>query len=185
MVRARYRANVCFVGQRKYLVMGGTNQKSKAERSCEVYLDSADTEPGATNQSVADMKYKRSRLSSCWMQRMNRVVVAGGMIYGKGSTQIELFDVQRNEWTLHGAQFQFEHKYPAVWADEDNPNVCYVAGDWIGFGGRKDSLGFVEWIDLRENQKKWNLFDDHTLTEMFGIDGVRANLWESRTLTLL
>ena len=86
------------------------------------------------------------------------------------------------------AKFNFEHKYPLLWmAPSDVNNVAMVAGDWIKLGGRKDSLGYVEWLDLRQGAtagKKWNMLNDQTLAQRFGVDGVRSNLLESRSLAM-
>eukprot|EP00484_Ammonia_sp_Unknown_P018353 CAMPEP_0197037280 /NCGR_PEP_ID=MMETSP1384-20130603/14531_1 /TAXON_ID=29189 /ORGANISM="Ammonia sp." /LENGTH=598 /DNA_ID=CAMNT_0042467561 /DNA_START=90 /DNA_END=1886 /DNA_ORIENTATION=- len=184
MLQGRYKTNACYIGGDKYLILGGTNKKAKSEKSCELY-DNHDKCEDEFCMGVADMHFKRSKLTSCFIGDKQKVIVGGGMIYGKGSTQIEIYDIKKNKWILNKAEFNFEHKYPLIWMDFHNPNVCYVAGDWIGFGGRKDSLGYIEWLDLREKQKKWNMFTDNTLTDMFKIQGVRANLWESRTLTML
>ena len=139
-------------------------------------------------RALSDMAHKRSRLSACWVPRRQTALVAGGMLYGAGSDQMELYDARRDAWTMCGAKFNFEHKHPLLWmAPSDANNVAMVAGDWIGLGGRKDSLGYVEWVDLRQgdSRKKWNLLSDHTLAQRFGVDGVRANLWESRSLAML
>eukprot|EP01084_Bolivina_argentea_P319185 553626_1 len=182
MNKGRYGCNVCYVGQNKYVILGGTNKKSKNEKTCEIY-DNSPTCEEENCESIKDMKYKRSKLSSTYMSSKNKIIAGGGMIYGKGSTQVEIYDFARNKWVLNKSEFNFEHKYPMIWMDFYNPFVCYIAGDWIGFGGRKDSLGYIEWLDLRERPKKWNMFNDDTFTEMFKIEGVRANLWESRALT--
>lgn len=184
MLKGRYKTNALYIGNNKYIIMGGTNQKSKPEKSCEIY-DNYDKCEEEYCLSIADMHFKRSKLSSCFMPIKKKVIAGGGMIYGKGSTQIEIYDIHKNKWSLNKAEFNFEHKYPVLWMDFYNPNIVMVAGDWIGFGGRKDSLGYIEWLDLREKQKKWNMFNDDTLTDMFKIQGVRANLWESRSLTML
>jgi len=184
MLKGRYKCNVCDIGSDKYIILGGTNQKSKAEKTCEIY-NNYDKSEDEYCQSIADMKFKRSKLSSTFIEHKKKVIAGGGMIYGKGSTQIEIYDIMKNKWILHKAEFNFEHKYPVIWMDFYNPSICYVAGDWIGFGGRKDSLGYIEWIDLREKQKKWNMYNDDVLSDMFKIHGVRANLWESRSLTML
>jgi len=184
LIKGRYATNVCAIGNEKYLILGGKNKKTKDEKTVELY-NNDDACEDVTCQSVETMKYKRSNLSSVFLSQKNKVIVAGGMIYGKGSSQIEIFDVNKNKWTLNKAEFNFEHKYPVIWMDACQPSICYVAGDWIGIGGRKDSLGYMEWIDLRQKQRKWNLFHDDTLTDMFKIDGVRANVWESRSLTRL
>ena len=184
MIKGRYNANVCAIGKEKFLIFGGKNKSSKDEKSCELYNNSDECEQEKC-QSIESMKYKRSRLSSVYLPQKHKVIIGGGMIYGKGSTQIEIYDIAKNKWTLHSAEFNFEHKYPIIWMDSYQPSICYIAGDWIGIGGRKDSLGYIEWIDLRQKCKKWNLYHDQSLTDMFKIDSVRANIWESRSLTML
>eukprot|EP01084_Bolivina_argentea_P017839 33273_1 len=185
MNKGRYGCSICDIGNDKYIILGGTNQKSKSEKTCEIYNNYDKCEADKCTE-ISNMSFKRSKLTSVFIPEKNKVIAVGGMIYGKGSTQIEIYDLIKNKWILHKSEFNFEHKYPLIWMDFYNPNICYVAGDWIGFGGRKDSLGYIEWIDLRiKGQKKWKMFNDDTLGDMFKIQGVRANLWESRLLTML
>merc|ERR1712113_427941 len=184
MIKGRYNMNVCGIGNEKYLILGGKNKSTKDEKTCEMY-DNCDECEQEKCTDLAAMKYKRSGLSSAYLANKRKVIAGGGMIYGKGSLNVEIYDIVKDKWTLNKAEFNFEHKYPMIWMDAYQPSVCYIAGDWIGIGGRKDSLGYIEWIDLRQKQKKWNLFKDETLTNMFKIEGVRANIWESRSLMLL
>eukprot|EP01084_Bolivina_argentea_P319184 553625_1 len=142
LIRGRYGCGVCYIGDDKYMIMGGNNDKEKAEKSCEIYNNYSKCEEDHC-LSISNMNFKRNKLSSVYLANKKKVIIAGGMIYGKGSTQIEIYDINKNKWTLHKSEFNFEHKFPRIWMDCYNPNICYVAGDWIGFGGRKDSLGYI------------------------------------------
>merc|ERR1712013_501650 len=59
LLKGRYRACVLQIARDRWAILGGTNQKAKAEKSCAVYSESEGV------CGVADMKHKRSGLSAC------------------------------------------------------------------------------------------------------------------------
>ena len=106
------------------------------------------------------------------------------ILYGKGTNDLEIYDLYKDKWTIHTTKLQYEHQHPTVWNEHEqiNPNILYIAGNNITFGAKKGSLGYIEWTDLRENKKEFNLLYPEPVEELYEFWAIRPQLWEPRSL---
>eukprot|EP01083_Nonionella_stella_P057005 149835_1 len=199
--RARYSCSlvVCKdsnIENSKIACLGGLNTAGTELRHVEFYNCSSHE-----CVSGASMKQARSNCGACFVQNLNAsgsIIVGGGVRYGDGSKQIELFDAHKNSWNIHAANTNYKHSFPTIWSDPINPNIIYIAGDNIGLSGSDcDSinLGFIEWCDLRHANKNklFNVLYEHSIHRLWRFKTNKRskakrrkykinNVWESRAL---
>eukprot|EP01083_Nonionella_stella_P290145 987318_1 len=186
MNMARYDASITHIinnkGQNKFMIIGGKGSSTDAVHSVEMF-NSSKTNKESKCIHLAELHFPRFKCGSCQLNN-NKIAVCGGMLYGKGAKQVEIYDLNKDKWIIHGTSLHYDHQHPNIWSEvkQINPNILYVAGNNISFGAKKGSLGFIEWTDLRVKQKKFKLLYDEPLDELYEFWGFRANIWEPRSL---
>eukprot|EP01084_Bolivina_argentea_P128320 226842_1 len=154
-------------------------------RHCEIYNFNK-----KESMTIAPLNEGRSNCGSYYIQDINNgtIVCGGGVKYGDGSKQIELYNFNKNIWTIHNAKTNYKHSFPTIWNDQINPNIIYIGGDNIGIsgGGRNANLGFIEWCDLRDcNKKLFNVLYEDSIDRLWRfklLSRHQHNAWESRAL---
>ena len=107
--------------------------------------------------------------------------------HDEASKTLEIFDCGKDKWTPMRPKTNKRHRrYPLVWNDELDPNVVFIAGD-ISSNGRADKLGCIEWCDVRQNKKKFELlFGGQPINHLFGLATKKKKIdkrhWQSRAL---
>jgi len=132
----------------------------------------------------------RSNCGLCYIPDLSsgKIVVGGGVKFGDGSKSIEIYDFNKDTWNIHHSQTNYKHSFPTVWNDQINPNIIYIGGDNIGIsgGGRNANLGYIEWCDLRESNKKYfNVLYEDSIDRLWRfrlLSRHHHNAWESRAL---
>merc|ERR1712228_26879 len=183
MKKARYSCSLINVGQ-KIQIIGGINNKFESMKHCELYdIDSNES------VSISSMNAGRANCGCCFVADLNEgtIVVGGGVKYGDSSKQIELYNLHKNEWSVHSATTNYKHSFPTLWCGQLNPNIIYIAGDNIGIsgGGRHANLGYIEWCDLRDSQKQFNVLYKDSIDKLWKfkfLNHHQHNGWESRSL---
>ncbi len=105
-------------------------------------FDSSKTAKSTKCVHAKEMHFKRSRPGSCLLggHRGRRfaglvpcclgdglyseyivfvVSVCGGIMYGKGTNSVELYDLEKDKWTVHSSVLQYEHLHPTMWTLDD------------------------------------------------------------------
>eukprot|EP00484_Ammonia_sp_Unknown_P030046 CAMPEP_0197025154 /NCGR_PEP_ID=MMETSP1384-20130603/5567_1 /TAXON_ID=29189 /ORGANISM="Ammonia sp." /LENGTH=728 /DNA_ID=CAMNT_0042453647 /DNA_START=171 /DNA_END=2354 /DNA_ORIENTATION=+ len=171
--KARYESSVVHIvsslGQNRFVIIGGKANSTKPIVDVEMF-DSSKTTKESKCTTLAELNYARFRPGACIVGGdHSKLACCGGILYGKGTDRVEMYDVNKNKWTLHKTVLQYDHQHPSMWTEVKliNPNILYVAGNNISFGAKKGSLGYIEWTDLRENAKKFNLLYDEPLEELY------------------
>eukprot|EP00485_Elphidium_margaritaceum_P022801 CAMPEP_0202711570 /NCGR_PEP_ID=MMETSP1385-20130828/23338_1 /ASSEMBLY_ACC=CAM_ASM_000861 /TAXON_ID=933848 /ORGANISM="Elphidium margaritaceum" /LENGTH=723 /DNA_ID=CAMNT_0049371323 /DNA_START=296 /DNA_END=2464 /DNA_ORIENTATION=+ len=160
------------LGQNKFVIIGGKTTSSKPMVDVEMFDSSKTTKESKCTQ-LAELSFARFKPGACVINdgsiRSNRIACCGGILYGKGTNKVEILDLNKNQWIVHGTRTQYEHQHPALWTgvQQINPNILYVAGNNISFGAKKGSLGFIEWTDLRTNEKEFNLLYQESLEDLY------------------
>eukprot|EP01083_Nonionella_stella_P150065 477469_1 len=181
MNKPRYDVSVTQCGgrQNKFIIIGGKGSSTKPIDVVEMFDSSKCT-------LLAELNFKRFKPGSCQLHGINegRIAVAGGILYGKGVSKVEIYDANKDEWIVHHTPLQYDHQHPTMWSEvpQMNPNILYCAGNNISFGAKKGSLGFIEWTDLRVKNKQFNLLYDESIEELFEFWALRPNIWEPRSL---
>eukprot|EP01084_Bolivina_argentea_P049696 91396_1 len=189
----RFGANSCTInGEGNILVIGGYNFASQSLKSTEL-LKYERMECGL----LKDMNYKRYK-PGC-IKKSNifyQVIVGGGRgDEGKNSRRtIEMFDLNKQKWLLYPYKTNSIHtNNPCIWNDKRNENIVYIAGNWIE-NHTKSSLGFIEYVDIREHNAKWKIInynDDYrkvndrnnaSIHHLFKLNNVDESKWRSRAL---
>ena len=186
MKKARYSCSLinCKGKGHKIGIIGGINNKFEDMKHCELYdIESKES------VAISSMNAGRANCGCCFVADLNggTVVVGGGVKYGDSSKQIELFNFYKNEWSVHSAITHYKHSSPTLWSDQINPNIIYIAGDNIGIsgGGRHANLGYIEWCDLRDPQKTFNVLYKDSIDKLWKfkfLNHHQHNGWESRSL---
>ena len=182
MMKPNYGCTAVNMERNKFILFGGKGRNNKNVKTTQIFHIN---KPGKSNincTGLSDMKYARATPGVCKLHNNTQIVVAGGLVFGKGSDKMEIYNINKNKYTLYSAKFNFEHKFPKIYNDPYNHNIIYIIGDWLNMGGKKQSLGYIEWCDLREKKKKFNMLFEESLDQTFEFVGVRPNLWEVRTM---
>lgn len=176
------------LGQNKFMLIGGKSTNGKPIKDCELFDSSKDSNNSNNGGSkctvLSELKFARFKPGTCKLFNQHKIVCCGGILYGKGTNDIEIYDIHKDKWSIHPTKLQYEHQHPSVWNESFaiNPNIIYIAGNNITFGAKKGSLGHIEWADLREKKKKFNLLYPDPIEELYEFWAIRPQLWEPRSL---
>ena len=189
----RFGANSCVIRNTgDIVIIGGYNHPSQALKSTELFKYQR-KQCGL----LKDMNYKRYKPGCIKKSNIfDQVIVGGGRgDEGKNSRRtIEMFDLNKEEWLLYPYKTNCIHtNNPCIWVNKRNQNIVYIAGNWIE-NHTKSSLGFIEYVDIRENNAKWTIinynddyrkYDDRSnasIDELFKLPNVDESKWRSRAL---
>ena len=130
-----------------------------------------------SNVSVKAMNYKRAYFDCVWLK--DHQFIAGGGY--KDCRTLEIYDIVKNVWMEVPQQTNYAHEGNAcLGVDNCNENIVYIGGKQLGYDPL-DTLGCVEWCDLRQNTKKFQVLG--SLEHLFGINQKAVNdKWVSRSL---
>eukprot|EP01084_Bolivina_argentea_P258833 436523_1 len=178
------------------IVIGGANTRDRSFKRVELIdLNNSNNESFVTN-----MSYKRMYPGCCLLydscseycnnncrHKADRLFVGGGFGGYRSFDEIssftaEIYDFNKNIWmTCFPRKTNYRHTYPEVWVDVFDKNVVYIAGDVNG-DFKAHELGCIEWFDIRENKRTWNLLKNNiSITNMFGLNKfVNDKYWRSR-----
>ena len=192
----RFGANSCCINNgRDIMIIGGYNFAAQSLKSTEIYKYQR-----KECELLKDMNYKRYKPGCVKSSTIfDQVIVGGGRgDEGKNSRRtIEMFDLHKQEWLLYPYKTNCIHtSNPCIWVNKRNENIVYIAGNWIE-NHTKSSLGFIEYVDIRENNAKWRIInydgenrgsniDDErmnaSIDELFRLPHVDESKWRSRAL---
>eukprot|EP01084_Bolivina_argentea_P024076 44926_1 len=196
----------------KLMIIGGGSGDGNITGIVEIHdLDS-------DNVHITKMNYKRQYPGCCLLyngcidcknknicnncrHKVDKIFVGGGYGGKKLTTdeiscqKAEIYDLNKDKWITVTRQLTHKkHKYPLIWTDVFNKNIVYIAGNSYGqHEEKKNELGCIEWIDLRENsyKRKWNIiYNPNTsmellITDMIRLDNYDQDMWRCRSFRMM
>eukprot|EP01083_Nonionella_stella_P027183 74813_1 len=141
--RRNWASSLCVIDDdRKLFICSGDGAMTK---SVEIYDIARDEW-----RSMADMNDSFLMQSGIYYDYLQeRVIVGGGY---KTEQMITSYDIGKDVW-IDLPNTRFPHsEYPSIWCNKFvMNNVLYIAGN------SRNDLGVLEFVDLRDANKKWNL----------------------------
>ena len=108
---------------------------------------------------VSPMIYKRHSAGICFDKLSQQVYCGGGEQEGLIELNtIEYYNINENNWiNLPKTKYKYSN-YPILCLRWNGRILCIAS----------DVTKCMEWIDIRENKKKWNIEYDGNLNHLFG-----------------
>eukprot|EP01084_Bolivina_argentea_P255928 430662_1 len=177
------RSSLCWIDYNKLVVIGGDNHNySYRTVSLCTFMDVNNMKNKC--KYLSRMNFARNQCGSYYDRINNKIIVGGGCNDSydeKVSRSIEIYDIVKDKWIFYETLMNYTHGCDCVvFGKNDNQNVIYVAGDWMA-NGLWESFGFVEWIDLRESNVKWNILWNQSIIKQFNVKNSRSR---ARTLQI-
>eukprot|EP01084_Bolivina_argentea_P250514 419748_1 len=173
------------INSEQLIILGGVGKcQGKNDVKCMELFDINDE-----NKSVlTDLNYIRYKAGCVYNAYMDNIIIGGGTIlnfiegyhtinqykgnkisdYDTCSKIVEIYNVNKNKCIVYNKRTQYNHCWnPYMWINECNPNIVYIAGNSGYCCIGSDINSKIEWNDMRENTKQWNLLFKESIFELY------------------
>ena len=121
--------------------------------------------------NVCDMNVSREWPGCCWLSN-EKMIIGGGRFISRyqmkyiektdiaAMNTFEIFDLIKQKCQLLDQRSNNQYRYPYIWKDKCNPNIIFVTGQNFIHNEKNLELFPMEWIDLRDSNRKWQCIKD-------------------------